>query len=276
MTIPIDKVVLSSDSSPKFINFWPIAALSWQKIMGVEATLAYVVRSKRDEKLIPKLSQYGEVSPVYSSSKVPAPNQGKMARWFVASQYKNAIVTVDDIDSIFLKPNYLENKLNLLDREKLLGIGSEVYSGRDLGKFPATNLTGSGNLFAGLFRYRENMSFDMFLNQFVSIQKIDGKENPFNQPNKFSDESLIRAIAVPGQIKVIPRNLNEQTDWLDRNNWPTDWSSHTLQDIQIVNFPRPLFLHQKEVKPITQIFYSGDYPWIKTKMLWRLKAEFFS
>ncbi len=276
MTTSIDKVVLSSDSTPKFINFWPIAALSWQKIIGVEPTLAYVVRSKRDEKLIPKLSVFGEVFPVYSSSKAPAPNQGKMARWFVASQFKNAIVTVDDIDSIFLKPNYLANKMHFLDQDKLLGIGSEVYSGKDLGKFPATNLTGSGILFAGLFHYRKNMSLEMFLNQFAMIQPIDGKENPFNKPSKFSDESLIRAIAVPGQIKVIPRNLNEQTDWLDRNNWPTEWSSESLQDIQIVNFPRPLFLHQEKVKPITQIFYSGDYPWIKTKKLWRLRDKLFS
>jgi len=276
MRTPLDKVVLSSDSSPKFINFWPIAALSWQKIMGVDPILAYVVRNKGDENLIPKLSLYGEVFPIYSDSKAPAANQGKMARWFVASQFENEIVTVDDIDSIFLKANYLEDKLRFLDEDRLLGIGSEVYSGPDLGKFPATNLTGLGNHFANLFHYKRKMSFDLFLHQFEFVEKIDGKENPFNVPGKFSDESLIRAISVPGQIKVIPRNLNEQTDWLDRNNWPTKWSSHNLPDIQIVNFPRPLFLHQKKVKPIIQMFYSEDYPWIKTKKMWRLRGRFLT
>jgi hypothetical protein len=262
MKSKLTNVILSSDSSPAFLNFWPLAVKAWEKVFAISPILAFVVANERDERLLPRLMGFGRVVPIFSNSLAPIQNQGKMARWFIACQMGDSVTTIDDIDSIFLNSEYLLDKLQYLDKEMMLGIGSEVYSGPDFGKFPATNLTGTGNQFAKLFNYEAQMNFESFLLQFNGLHLFDGKENPFNRPRNFSDESLIRAITPPGFIKVIPRNLDTDLDWVDRLNWPSYIYPEFLESRCIVNFPRPLFENRKKAKYFLDEYFPEGYPWI--------------
>lgn len=261
----IDKIVVSSDTSPMFLNYWPVVALSWKKIFNLDPTLVLVAPSSFDNSIIDRLRDFGEVEVVEALPDVPEANQAKLSRWFYACQQKSIVVSIEDIDTIFLRSDFLEDRLRDFDPSKLLGIGSEVYDYEEgLMKFPASNLTGSGEIFAKLFGYRDEMTFNDFVKQFKKFTIFDKLEDPYNSPKYFSDESLIRALRASNKfndIEVIERNIDIRAKWLDRSWWPSN-SSFDISQYTTVNFLRPLRENFESCRKVVEIFFPADYPWM--------------
>lgn len=264
----IDKLFVSSDLNPKFINFWPVVSESWRRIFAIEPTLVIVSKKAIDLKLLELIESFGACKIIISKSHAPIENQAKLARWFEACKVNDEIAMIEDIDTIFLRDNYLVSRLSKFKNGELLGIGSEVYSedSSKQGKFPASNLTGEGKIFADLFGYVKGESFENFVEKFNQHPVFDEMENPFNIPIKFSDESLIRALRSRNNFKnisVIPRDLNAHKYWIDRSWWPAN--QMILSEHELVNFPRPLYENRKKCEFILKFFYPEGYPWIIRK-----------
>jgi hypothetical protein len=251
-----------------FLNYWPVVARSWRELFNLVPTLVVVANSNFDYSIISKLEQFGEVEVLEALVDVPEPNQAKLARWFYACQQKASVVSIEDIDTIFLKSDFLISRLKEYEHGKLLGVGSEVYEFHEgLMKFPASNLTGSGELFAKLFGYHEDMSFKEFVEQFKDSRICDDLEDPFKSPKQFSDESLIRALRVSSRftdIKVIRRDIDIRNEWLDRSWWPSN-STMNISQYTTVNFLRPLRENFDSCRKVIEIFFSSDYPWMLDK-----------
>ena len=245
-----------------------MVAQSWKKIFNFVPTLVLVAPASFDASIILRLREFGDVEILEVLNDVPEANQAKLARWFYACQQQSSVVSIEDIDTIFLKSEYLFDRLKEFEPEKLLGIGSEVHPYQvGLMKFPASNLTGRGDLFAKLFGYHNGMSFRAFVDQFKNLKLFDNLENPFNDSKKFSDESLIRALREVNNfndIKVIERNIDIRTKWLDRSWWP-DKSSLDISQYTTVNFLRPLRENFESCRKIIEIFFPYDYPWMIDK-----------
>jgi len=263
--IPIDRVIVSADLNPQFLNFWPLAAASWAQTFGITPTLALVARTNVNPEVLGRLSQFGEVVVTLSNNQAPLPNQAKLVRWYLACKLENEVVTIEDIDTVFFDDSYLINKLNHFDSERLLGIGHDVnQEDHDYkGKFPASNLTGRGRVFSEFFESSPEESFDDFVNRFKNIKVVDGREDPFNAPKNFSDESLIRGIrrkSVKDLIITIPREVDIRSAWMDRSWWPTDGKipEHAI----LANIPRPLYNNQTMCKEIINLYFPEKYPWI--------------
>ena len=263
--IRIDRVILSSDSNPQFLNFWPIAAESWKKIFGIAPTLALVSKKPVNSITLEKLREFGEVYTFISNSKAPLPNQAKMVRWYLAGKLANELVTIEDIDTIYLTSDYLLNRLSFFQNGKLLGIGNEVNQDDPnyKGKFPASNLTGRNETFKAFFKSHSSESFEEFLARFQGMRIFDEREDPFNKPRNFSDESLIRALRATGKsdlILTIPRNVDIQTGWMDRSWWPK--SDEIPENAILANLLRPLYNNQHRCRNLIQLFFQDKYPWI--------------
>ena len=261
----IDHVVLASDDSPQFLNFWPLAATSWNKVFGITPTLALVSRDEIEASVLRKLSEFGEVVQHVSLSKAPIPNQAKMFRWFVATKFCASVTTIEDIDTIFLTPDYLLKKLESYESDKLLGIGDDVNQDdkRYAGKFPASNLTGTGEIFAQFFGSHQSETFESFLNRFKGLKVVDAREDPFNEPHDFSDESLIRALRqeIPKNlIKTIPRDVDIYSNWMDRSWWPKDGA--IPPGAILANMPRPLYNNFVKCEELIKLHFPIEYPWI--------------
>lgn len=261
----IDRVVLASDDSPQFLNFWPLAASSWNKVFGITPTLALVSKGEIKGSVLRNLSEFGEVIQYVSSSQAPIPNQAKMFRWFVATKFRTSVTTVEDIDTIFLTPDYLLKKLESFEADKLLGIGDDVNQDDKsyTGKFPASNLTGTGEIFAKFFGTHQSETFENFLNRFKGLNVIDAREDPFNDPCDFSDESLIRALRqeIPKNlIKTIPRDVDIHIKWMDRSWWPED--GDIPPNAILANMPRPLYNNFVQCEKLIKLYFPIEYPWI--------------
>jgi hypothetical protein len=261
----IDRVVLASDYSPQFLNFWPLAATSWKKVFGISPTLALISKDVIEGSVLSQLTEFGEVIHHVSSSEAPIPNQAKMFRWFVASKFGTSVTTIEDIDTIFLTPDYLLKKLISFEPDKLLGIGSDVDQNNIsyTGKFPASNLTGTGEIFSRFFESYETETFESFLDRFKGLNLIDAREDPFNKPSDFSDESLIRALRqerTKDLIKTIPRDVDIQTSWMDRSWWPKD--GVIPAGAILANMPRPLYNNFDKCEKLVELHFPIEYPWI--------------
>ena len=220
------------------------------------------------DKLLADLEVFGVVEILRKSDELPIENQAKMARWFHACKSEKQIVTIEDIDTIFLENSYLQGKLKDFNFDSLLGIGSDVESyderNAEIRKFPASNFTGKGDLFAELFSYQKGMTFADFLQNFQGTRIFDNLEDPFNPPQYFSDESLIRALRKTkgfNKIEVIPRKIDINRDWIDRGNWPMS-SEPSTQGFVCVNFPRPLYENRERCNFILERYFPKGYPWI--------------
>ena len=264
-SIIASRVILSSDLSPQFLNFWPIAAQSWRSIFGITPTLVLVSRKPISSSLMKKLNEFGDVHSLVSTSSAPLPNQAKMARWYIAGKLTGELVTIEDIDTMYLSSDYLLERLSHFQEGMLLGIGNDVNQDDPdyKGKFPASNLTGTADTFQEFFNSASTESFEEFLNRFKGMRMLDNREDPFNKPNRFSDESLIRALRENHKselIKTIPRKVDIQTEWMDRSWWPID--GEIPKKAILVNLPRPLYNNQKRCKSLMQIYFGKSYPWM--------------
>ena len=262
----IDKIIVSSDLSPKFLNFWPLVSRSWNTVFSINPVLVIVSKTYISNSLREKLEPWGEVVNLVSRSKAPIQNQAKLARWFYASKCGSELVMLEDIDTVFLNKDYLLEKMEQFREGNILGIGSDVnqHDASYVGKFPVSNITGRGNLFADLFLNHKDNSFESFIDGFKGTRVIDEKEDPFNTPSKFSDESLIRAIRKKNsftRMQIIPRNVNIHKMWLDRSWWPTE--GYKVEPFILANLPRPLYENRRKVDYVmTHFFPEQRYPWI--------------
>ena len=280
----IDQVIVSSDQSPRFLNFWPLVAKSWKDLFNISPTLVLVSNHAADSQLLNDLRSFGSVVQLDAIPRVPLENQAKLARWYYACQAGDLSVTIEDIDTIFLTPDYLEDRLRGINSETLRGIGSDVSSYTDLigdiSKFPASNFTGTGILFSQLFNYQLGMSFRDFVWNFKDLKNIDERANPFSPPYVFSDESLIRALRIKNDfqpIEVVPRDVNIHEQWIDRSWWPSS-PPINLDKYICVNLLRPLWENRDACKFILDEHFEEGYPWIIdqnegsiAKLRWRLR-----
>lgn len=277
----IDKVIVSSDLCPKFLNFWPLVSRSWGELFSIKPVLVIVTKTEIDLSIREKLETWGEVVNLISRADAPIQNQAKLARWFYASKCGDELVMLEDIDTVFFKNEYLFEKMAQFREGQIMGIGSEVNQNDPdyEGKFPVSNIVGRGKLFAELFLNHENNSFDTFINNFRGMRIYDEREDPFIISSKFSDESLIRAVRKKNSfngMQVIRRDVDIHQLWLDRSWWPS--KNYEINPYILANLPRPLYENRKKAANVISHFFPDQrYPWIlrKRSSILNNESEFF-
>lgn len=258
-----DKVIVSSDDSPMFLNFWPIVCQAWKKYFDITPTLAFVSNRDSNDSLIKRLSCFGEVVVVPEVEKIPAANQAKVARFLVASSFAEQVCMIEDIDTIPLQRDFFERRLSLRPKNKVLTIGKEVYENTPhRGKFPISNITAEGSKFKELFNPR-SLSYDEAIRSFIGTRTFDNKEDISNPPHEFSDESLIRALIHANnfidQTFEVRRDVDIRSHWIDRSWWSIDEAKLKADAYVICNFLRPFKENVHQFTPIVRHVY-GNYP----------------
>ena len=241
-----DRVIVSSDDSPHFLNFWPCVSRAWLKFFGIKPTLALVTSRPDSHPLISRLRHFGEVYRIQQIPGIPVPNQAKLARFVLASQMGDQVCMIEDIDTIPLQSNFVEGLAKRRKLQKLLAIGHEVYHAdgysNSRGKFPISNMTAEGWLFQKLINPKE-LSDSELVESFVGTRVFDLKEDISNEPSLFSDESLIRALIEINDLDHIVqkevRGVNPLTDWIDRSWWNIDEEKLHSGRYVACNFLRP-------------------------------------
>jgi len=204
------------------------------------------------------MRKYGEVYLYPPVEGIPAGNQAKMARFFLASMYGDDVCMVNDIDTAPLSTPYFDRVLSQYQPGKLLAVGAEVYAGTPHeGKFPIGEITATGELFKQLINPK-GYDFFTFINSFKSINVYDHKEDISG--SEFSDESLLRVLIERSNVDVVHarRDVDVSAEWVDRSFWNLDIEKLHSEGYVLVNFLRPLMPHFEEIKPIIDYIYGKE------------------
>ncbi|HBW86063.1 MAG TPA: hypothetical protein DEF82_04785 [Crocinitomicaceae bacterium] len=258
MTKLFDRIIVSSDDSPTFLNFWPCVAKAWQKFFSVKPTLALLSTKNENDALVNKLKTFGDVVIVTPIENVPIPNQAKLARFIVASKMNDEVCMIEDMDTVPLQSKFVVEKLSVRNPNKILAVGHEVYEKDHPGKFPVSNITAKGNDFKKLFN-PYGLNDKSLLESFVGLKMLDDKENIANQPSQFSDESLIRGLIhkqnLHHMIQKVERGVDIHRDWIDRSWWGIDKDKLNSGGYILCNFLRPCRENAQHFIPIYEYLY---------------------
>jgi len=253
----MDRLIISTDDNDTYLNFFPIVVTAWKKLFDVPVSLAYVTDKPEDDPTVAKMRDYGEVHLFPVVEGVPAGNQAKMARFFLASMYPDDVCMVNDIDTAPLSAEYFERVLSQHVPGSILAVGAEVYHGSPHeGKFPIGEITATGKVFKEVVNPND-FDFKTYIESFRNIRVFDHKETILSP--EFSDESLLRALLAGTEVPVVHarRDVNIHSDWIDRSWWNIDEDKLQSGGYVLVNFLRPLMPNLKHIQTIIKYIYNG-------------------
>jgi hypothetical protein len=258
MKPPVDKIVLSTNTDPKYIEFWPIMSRAWRALLGVEPELVIVL----DGDLPNNIKPGDNVRVVPLIHGIPAPNQAKMARHYVAAQYQDSVVMINDIDLLPINKPYIERMLRSRVGGQMLAYGTEHYWGSERGKWWLPYTTAPGWVFRKLLN-PDDKPWEDFIRSFIGIQKFDSKENIANSidhedPACFSDESLYRYChdLRPVLLHHV-RRPHYPGSTLDRANWTWSFEDIKAGNVYDAHLPRPFSAHRSAIQPLLDYLYAS-------------------
>lgn len=255
----MNRVLLSTDESETYLNFFPIVAKAWKKFFDVPVSLAFVTNRAEDDPVVVKMRKYGDVHLFKPVDNIPVGNQAKVARFYIAKYYKNEICMVNDIDTAPLSTPYFHRVLSYRKPNTVLAVGAELYKNSpDDGKFPMGEITAEGWLFGKIVNPLD-LCFKDYVLSFKDIRVYDHKE-AINTRGEFSDESLMRVLLKRNNIPVThtPRDVDISNFWIDRSWWKLDKDKLFNGKYVLVNFLRPLNSNFRHILPIIEYIYGDE------------------
>ena len=252
---PFDRIVLSTDTNSMFLSLWPYVARGWKKLYGILPAVAVVSPDYFDtEKLDPR----GTVAVFPAVEGVPINNVARMARYFMAASYHDeAVVTINDVDLLPLNREYIDGLMTQRKPGTLLCVGTELYTGPEIGKFTIGHMTGEARLFRNLIN-PGGMRWRELLRSWIGMRVHDHKEDisrerPIGDPDGFSDESLLRALFTTNRVPRtdVRRGFYPYTTRaICRSNWrfePEKIDDGTIVEAHLL---RPYDAHRDQLDPL--------------------------
>ena len=145
-SMKIDRVILSTDSHPCYIEFWPMIAKAWNK-MGVTPTLALVADKnvKVDETL-------GHVIRFEPIPDIPTGFQAQVIRLFLPMFFEEEVSLTSDIDMLPLNKDFLLGSVADITDDKFVVYSSYSDHYRIENEiFPICYLAATGKTFKDVF-----------------------------------------------------------------------------------------------------------------------------
>jgi hypothetical protein len=254
-----DKVVISSNEDPRYIEFWPWIASAWQRMFGVPVHLAFLTQRDEDDDYVQYLRAFGRVDLFRPVPGIPEANLAKVIRFMLAArQPPNEVVYINDVDLLPLNRQYFLNLTSDRPPGYLLCVGAEIYrGGPDDGKFPAGNLTAEAAVFKALFNPLD-LDDERLASSWIGLRKFDSKEDisstiPNEDPNTFSDESLIRCLLSDQRVPCWhkPRGWSPYTERaICRSDWRINNDRLKTGYYVEAHLLRPYTQHRARIQPI--------------------------
>jgi hypothetical protein len=110
-----DRIVTSTNDNSIYLGFWKIQILSHKKFFPEKKlTIAFLTNRTQDDELVKEMIDSGIDVQLYKPIEgIPEGNHAKVLRYICASQYKNEVCCITDMDTIPLQKEYLTKQTNL-------------------------------------------------------------------------------------------------------------------------------------------------------------------
>lgn len=143
--ITIDRVILSSDANPTYLEFWPLVARAWKDRIGIKPTLALIAE---DDVVVD--TTLGEVIRIKPIEGISTAMQAQVIRLLLPIHFPDEISIISDIDMLPLNKEYFINSVANIPDDMFVVYRDMAY-GPDSLRFPMCYNVGKGSLFSSIF-----------------------------------------------------------------------------------------------------------------------------
>lgn len=253
-----DRIILGVDES-NFLQYLPLVSKAWQNFFPrKKLTVAFVTDRSKDDDVVKKMEEYGDVELFNTIPGIPTANHAKVARHILATKYGDEVCLIEDMDTAPLQSNYLNCIIKNREQGKLLAVGPEVFG--NTGQFPISNMSAESYIFKELINPL-NLNAEDLVKSWMGIKVYDECEAVDGPPIKFSDEKLLRILIERWQnkkITYINRGMNIRKEWIDRSWWSIKTKKLFKGEYIYVNFLRPFDANYRHIKPIVKYICGRD------------------
>jgi hypothetical protein len=225
----IKYAVVSSDSNPEYLDFWPYVATMWQKL-GIEPVLIYIDSQGPSQ----KVTECGRTIYLESIPEWSIAQQAQCIRFWGARLLDGPFI-ISDMDMLPISSEYYENGAAQIGERGIVSYSSDIIQYRwyrTNPQYPMCYLAGDPQSFINLLDLHD-VDHKAFLRRLMRMNIRFGTDQKF-----FYNQTRIKPEI---QIKHLERGWIEEkyaTKRLDKAIWPKgDYDPYDYIDCHI---PRPM------------------------------------
>jgi hypothetical protein len=224
--------VVSSDSNPEYLDFWPYVAKAWKRI-GIEPVLLYIDKAPPSN----DAHQYGRVIYLESIPEWGIAQQAQCIR-FWAAKILDAPFIISDIDMLPISEEYYKNGVVSIGDKGLVSYSSDIIKYRwyrTNPQYPMCYIAGDTQSFIGILDMNED-THQEFLRRLIKMNLRSGTDQKFFYNQSLKNRQFI--------INHLERGWIEEkyaTGRLDKVIWPK--SDYNVNEYIDCHLPRPLSLN---------------------------------
>ncbi len=143
----IKYALMSSNSDPEYLDFWPVAAEAWLNL-GITPVLFYIPDRVKDVPVVPREVAGAEVHTVPLLPDVNIVLQASLLRYWGSCKYPDDAVIVSDIDLLPLSRRFFVDQLTAIDDDCYVHLKcvADKYESYDLRNIPGEKVTDISNM----------------------------------------------------------------------------------------------------------------------------------
>ena len=231
----IKHAVISSNSNPEYLDFWPFVSKAWESLIGINPVLLYI-----DDSPPPGwVYEYGTVFYLESIKEWSIVQQAQSIRFWAARILKEPFI-ISDMDMLPISKEYYEKGAMQIGNNGIVSYSSDVIKYRwyrTNPQYPMCYLAGDPETFKDLLDLKDE-DHKSFLRRLMRLNIRFGTDQKF-----FYNQSLLKKNT---KIKHLERGWIEEKyaiKRLDKAIWPrTDYNADEYIDCHI---PRPYVDNKK-------------------------------
>lgn len=227
----LEYAVVSSNSNPEYLDFWPYVARAWKNLIGLEPVLIYI-----DNAAPPSwVYEHGEVFYLEARSDWDIAQQAQCIRFWAANILDKPFI-ISDMDMLPISKDYYINHAEYIGDTGLISYSSDIIKYRwyrTNPQYPMCYLAGDPKSFSDLLDLNEESHLD-FLLRLKRMNLRSGTDQKF-----FYNQTLRKS---GYYIRHLERGWIEEKyadRRLDKAIWPkTDYNVVEYIDCHL---PRPYY-----------------------------------
>lgn len=223
----IDRVILSTDNHPNYIQFWPIVAKAWNKL-GIKPTLAFI--GSIDVEIDKSIGDVFYFEPIKN---IKTSFQAQTIRLLLPALFPDEVCLISDIDMFPLQKEYFQDSIkNIEDDSFVVYRYDEAFK-----RYPMCYVSAKGSVYKSIFK----------INKISDFQKTIKKWKKLKLGWHTDETVLYRSLHAWKDFdkKCILLNHNANNR-IDRVCWGYDVNDLKKNKYIDAHFPRP-YLQYKEL-----------------------------
>lgn len=264
----IDYAIMSSDSNPMYLDFWPTVSKLWKKKFNIEPILIYIDEDQEKE----ISTKYGTVLKLKPIKNIPISIQTLWSRYWLPIQYPENVCIISDIDMLPLSEKYFIDNIKNIKDDKYVHLNPCIES---YGMIPSCYHVAKGSMFEKVLKTSKSLE-ESLKNLHVDFG------NPRHQLEDdywFLDEEYASKSVIdykknnPEKVIFLQRDFGQNGKRIDRADFEDGIWDYSLEDLKLGKYYdchsiRPYQEYKNHIDKISKIALKSNLKSFKEKFIY--------